>query len=51
MAGKWRRACWFSGAVWDIDKLGLAVARLIVKYLTGEGEPVVVAFGGTFFKR
>ena len=34
MAGKWRRACWFfSGAVWDIDDLGLAVARLVVTYL------------------
>ena len=52
MAGKWRRACWFfSGAVWDIDDLGLAVARLVVKYLAGEGEPVVVACDGTFFKR
>jgi hypothetical protein len=52
MAGKWRRACWFfSGAVWDIDELGLAVARLVVNYLAGEGEPLVVACDGTFFKR
>jgi len=52
MAEKWRRACWFfSGAVWDIDALGLAVARLIVKHLLSEGEPVVVACDGTFFKR
>jgi hypothetical protein len=52
MAQKWRRACWFSsGAVWDIDDLGLAVARLIVKYLTGDGEPVIVAVDGTFFRR
>ena len=52
MAGKWRRACWFfSGAVWDIGHLGLAVAQLVVKYLAGEGEPVVVACDGTFFKR
>jgi hypothetical protein len=52
MAGKWRRACWFfSAAVWDIDALGLAVARLIMKYLLSEGEPVVVAIDGTFFKR
>ena len=30
MAGKWRRACWFfSGAAWDIDELGLAVAGLV----------------------
>ena len=39
-ADRWRRACWlFSGAVWDIDDLGLAVARLIVKYLLSCGEP------------
>jgi len=52
MAQKWRRACWFfSGAAWDIDDLGLAVARLIVKYLTDDGEPVIVAVDGTFFRR
>ena len=52
MAEQWRRACWFfSGAVWDIDDLGLAVARLVVKYLVGGGEPVVVACDGTFFRR
>jgi len=52
MAQKWRRACWFfSGAVWDVDDLGLAVARLVVKYLAGEGEPLVVACDGTLFKR
>jgi len=51
-AGQWRRACWFfSGAVWDIDALGLAVARLVVKYLLSDGEPIVVACDGTFFKR
>ena len=34
-------ACWFfAAAVWGIHDLGLAVARLIVKYLTGDGEPV-----------
>jgi hypothetical protein len=27
------------------------VAQLVVKYLAGEGEPVVVACDGTFFKR
>jgi hypothetical protein len=44
MAGKRRRACrLFSGAAWDIAHLGLAVAQLVVKYLAGEGEPVVVA--------
>ncbi len=52
MAGQWRRACWFfSGAAWDIDDLGLAVARLIVKCLLGEDAPLVVAIDGTFFKR
>ncbi len=52
MAGKWRRACWFfSGAVWDIGDLGLAVARLVVKYLVADGAPLVVACDGTFFKR
>jgi DDE superfamily endonuclease len=52
IAGKWRRACWFfAGAAWDIDNLGLAVARLIVKYLVADDEPLVAAVDGTFFKR
>jgi DDE superfamily endonuclease len=52
LAGQWRRACWFfAGANWDLDKLGLAVARLIVTYLVPEGEPVTAAFDGTFFRR
>ena len=52
MANRWRRACWFfSGAVWDVDDLGLAVARLVVTYLIPPGEPLVVAVDGTFFKR
>jgi DDE superfamily endonuclease len=51
-AGQWRRACWFfSGAAWDIGALGLAVARLVVKYLLSDGEPIVVACDGTFFRR
>ncbi len=38
IAGQWRRACWFfAGAAWDVDALGLAVARLIVKYLIDPG--------------
>ena len=41
----------FRRAVWDADALGLAVARLAVQYLLSEGEPVVVACDGTFFKR
>jgi hypothetical protein len=48
----WRRACWFfAGARWNADKLGLAVARLIVKYLLSEADPLVVAVDGTFFRR
>ena len=51
-ARQWRRACWFfSHASWDIDDLGLAVARLIVKYLLHDGVPITVAFDGTFFAR
>jgi hypothetical protein len=49
---QWRRACWFfAAAKWDIDAVGLAVARLIVKYLLKEGDPLVVAVDGTFFRR
>jgi hypothetical protein len=49
---EWRRACWFfAGASWDIGELGMAVARLAVKYLSGEGEALTVAVDGTFFKR
>jgi hypothetical protein len=44
MAGRFRRACWFfSRAVWDVDDLGVAVARLIVRRLLAGGEPVTVA--------
>ncbi len=49
---QWRRACWFfASARWDVDALGLAVARLIVKFLLCEGAPLVVAVDGTFFRR
>jgi DDE superfamily endonuclease len=52
MASRFRRACWFfSRAAWDTDDLGVAVARLIVKYLCPGGGPVTVAVDGTFFKR
>jgi hypothetical protein len=52
IAGQWRRACWFfSGASWDIDELGLAVAALIVRHLLADGEQVAVAIDGTFFRR
>jgi DDE superfamily endonuclease len=52
IADQFRRACWFfSGAVWDIDDLGLAVAGLVVKYLVPADQPVTVAVDGTFFRR
>jgi hypothetical protein len=52
MAKRFRRACWFfSGAVWDGGDLGLAVARLVVKFLLSEGDAVTVAVDGTFFRR
>ncbi len=52
IAGQFRRACWFfSGAARDIDDLGLAVARIVVKCLVPAGQPVTVAVDGTFFRR
>jgi hypothetical protein len=52
IGGQWRRACWFfASARWDPDVLGLAVARLIVKYLLSESAPLVVAVDGAFFRR
>lgn len=52
MPHQWRRACWFfAEARWDLDALGLAVARLVVKYLLSDADPVVVAVDGTFFRR
>jgi hypothetical protein len=49
---QWRRACWFfASAQWDPDALGLAVARLIVRFLLSEGDPLIVAVDGTFFRR
>jgi DDE superfamily endonuclease len=52
MGRQWRRACWFfASATWDPDALGLAVARLIVKYLISDGDPLIVAVDGTFFRR
>lgn len=45
-------ACrFFSDHVWDVDRLGLAVARLIVDRLLGCGEPIVVAVDDTLFRR
>ena len=52
IAHRWRRACWlFAAARWDPDVLGLAVARLIVKHLLSEGDPLIVAVDGTLFRR
>lgn len=48
----WRRACWFfASAKWDLDALGLAVARMVVRYLLIDGDPIVVAIDGTLFRR
>jgi hypothetical protein len=45
-------ACrFFSAAVWDVDRLGLAAARFVVEHLLGPDAPVVVAVDDTLFKR
>ncbi len=45
-------ACrFFSCAVWDIDRMGLIVARLIVTRLLTPGEPITVVIDDTLFKR
>jgi hypothetical protein len=52
MPHQWRRACWFfAAAQWDLDALGLAVARIVVKYLLSDDDPITVAVDGTFFRR
>jgi DDE superfamily endonuclease len=54
MAGavSFHAACrFFSHAVWDIDRLGLLAARLIVDRLLEPGEPIVVVVDETLFKR
>jgi hypothetical protein len=54
MAGQvcFHAACrFFSHAVWDIDRLGLAVARLVVTRLTDPGAPITVVVGDTLFRR
>ena len=49
---QWRRAClFFSAAARDPGALGLAVARMIVRYLLSGGEPLTVAVDGTLFRR
>jgi hypothetical protein len=45
-------ACrFFSHAVWDVDRLGLLAAGLIVDRLLEPGEPIVVVVDETLFKR
>jgi hypothetical protein len=54
MAGavSFHAACrFFSHAVWDIDRLGLLAARLIVERLLGDDEPITVVVDDTLFKR
>ncbi|MCA1674897.1 MAG: transposase [Actinobacteria bacterium] len=54
MAGavSFHAACrFFSPAVWDVDRLGLAAARLIVDRLLGAEQPITVVIDDTLFKR
>src|SRR6266496_4649621 len=45
-------ACRFcSAAVWDVDRLGLIAARLIVERLLPAGAPITVVVDDTLFKR
>jgi len=41
----------FSRARWDPDELGLAVARIVVRLLVPDGEPVLVAVDDTLLRR
>jgi DDE superfamily endonuclease len=41
----------FARARWDLDQLGLAVARLVVALLVPAGEPVLVAVDDSVFPR
>lgn len=54
MAGavSFHAACrFFSQAVWDVDRLGLLVARLLVDRLLDPGASIVVVVDDTLFKR
>jgi hypothetical protein len=45
-------ACrFFSQAVWDVDRLGLVAARIIVRRLLDDDAPVTVVVDDTLFKR
>jgi hypothetical protein len=41
----------FARAAWDLDELGVAVARLVVALLVPAGEPVAVAVDDSVFRR
>jgi hypothetical protein len=41
----------FARAAWDLDELGLAVARIVVLLLVPAGEPLVVAVDDSVFRR
>jgi hypothetical protein len=36
---------------WDVDRLGLAIARLIIEWLLPPGAPITVAVDDTLFTR
>ena len=41
----------FARAAWDLDELGVAVARVVVALLAPAGEPLVVAVDDSVFRR
>jgi len=59
LAGAGLGWCWphdrahyfFARAAWDLDVLGLAVARLVAALLVPEGEPIEVAVDDSVFRR
>jgi hypothetical protein len=59
LAGAGLGWCWphdrahyfFARAAWDLDELGLAVARLVAALLVRAGEPLVVAVDDSVFRR
>ena len=54
LAGAWphdRAHYFFARARWQIDELGLAVARLVVAVLVPTGQPVTAAIDHTLFRR
>src|ERR1700722_8110744 len=59
LAGAGLGWCWphdrahyfFARAVWDLDELGVAVARIVVSLLVPPGEPVTVAVDDSLFRR